>query len=199
MEIKRFTENPINEILESIKRIFPTKAFKNSDSESVSRIIQMCMRERHYSVFTHVVATIEFACSLKVIHELCNNNLHVTPKAHVVEKEDYSIEFIFPEEIKDGDLNVLFTNYIKYVSKTIRQMVEKDKKVDLTYLLPGCTKMDVLITASFLEWMKIIRLSYFSRTSSELRVICSLLYDKLSHICPEVFNKNILRMKIEME
>ena len=78
-------------------------------------------------------------------------------------------------------------------------MVEKDKKVDLTYLLPGCTKMDVLITASFLEWMKIIRLSYFSRTSSELRVICSLLYDKLSHLCPEVFNKNILRMKIEME
>jgi hypothetical protein len=197
MQIKRCSNDPLKDIIDSIKRVYPNKVYKD-DEDSIIRVLQLCLRERQYHVFTHVHATVEFECSLRVIYELYSNDFHITPKVHPVEKEDSGLEFIIPDEIsKNEEMASVFANYTKNISKHIKQIFQLDKKIDLYYLLPGCVKTDVLVSASFLEWIKIMRMSYFSKTSNELKRISCELYDCFNKVCPLVFNKNIVKMKID--
>jgi len=197
VEIKRFSKDALDEILESIKCIYPKKIFKNCDDEVIDRLFQICIRERHYSVFTHSCITVQFNCSLKTVLEICNNcKLHITVKTN---SHDSEFEFITPPKVKSDEINSIFINYIKYVNRVVKQISELDDKLDLTYLLPGCTKTQVLITSNFLEWAKFIKMALFSKNESELKDICTVLLDKLKEICPQFFNKTILKMKFEEE
>ena len=197
MEIKKCTNNALKEIIDSIKRVYPGKVYRDDDN-SIITLLQLCLRERQFHVFTHANATVEFICSLKVIYELYTNDFHITPKIHLVEKEDSSLEFLVPDEIsKNEEAMTVFANYTKNVNKYVKQIFQLDKKIDLYYLLPGCTKTEVLISASFLDWMKIMRMTYFSKTSSELKRISGDLFDCFNKVCPLIFNKNIIKVKID--
>ena len=194
IEVKSYTQNPLEEILNAAIRLYPKAKFNRGDSEDQKRLIQMCIRNNELSVFTHASAQIEITCSQCVAHELMNTT-DVTTKPYPIDGND--ITFITPSEFSNDDkLRSLFSRFIKKIRSTVKELSDSDKSVDLRYILPGCVQTEVLISANFLGLLRILKLEKFNRTSLELSDLCGLMYEKLNNICEPVFNKTNLKYKI---
>lgn len=193
--VKSFTPDPLEEILYAARKVYPRAKVDSKDPEDQRRLILKCIRNDHISIFTHAHAKIEITCSRCVVRELQEQNSYVT-----VEEQEFDgeiLSFITPcEFLEDDELKALYTTFVKKIRCSVTQFLEAGKDIDYRYILPGCVKTDILISMNFLEWLRILKLEHFKRTSRELKEICKMIYSELNQICNPVFNKSNLKMKL---
>jgi len=195
IEVKSYSQEPLEDILDAALRIYPKAKFNRGDPEDQKRLIQMCIRNGDLSVFTHASAKIEITCSQCVAQELLSNNNDVTIKSYM--PNGHELQFITPREFSSDDkLKSIFSRFIKKIIASVKDLSETGSSVDYRYILPGCIQTEVLISSSFLGFLQILKLEKFNRTSRELAEICSLIYTELNKICEPVFNKTNLKFKI---
>jgi hypothetical protein len=193
MKIIDDTVNAMRVLVDSIKLIYPKNNIKDS-----SELIQLCLKNHNYHVFSHAFTTLEFSCSMKVIQELYRFGFQLTTKIHLSEDQSENLEFVVPDEVAENEeMMIIFTNYTKNINKVVRQLMRINNTIDLVYVLPGCIKTDVRMTVSFLNLLKLLRLSCINGYSNELKKLLDIIYKSLNYKYPLVFNKNNLKIKIE--
>lgn len=194
VELIKVSENCLKDILESAIRIFPKIKLKSGDEERQKLLISKCIRSGEVSVFTHAIATVEFSCSLIVARELESYSFDITQRTHFDTEE---LSFIIPPIIESNEqANIIFSKLMKKVICTYEALSVLDEEFDYRYILPGAVNTTVLVTSNFLEWLKILKLERYTKTSQELKDLCSEFYAVLNEICPLIFNKANLKSKI---
>ena len=194
ISIKNHTSDPLTEIISAARRIYPKAKVDPEDSEDQKRLVQMCIRNYELSVFTHAYAQVEITCSWCVVQELLSNDFDLTVKSYAVNGKGLSY-ITPPSVVNDDQLKSIFTKFIKKINCSIKEFSKVRKKIDYRYILPGCVQTEILISTNFLEWLRILKLQRFSRTSDELKEILIILCQELGKICPEVFNIPNLKWK----
>ena len=195
IEVKWFSPEPLEEILDAALRIYPNAKFQRGDPDDQKRLIQMCIRNGDLSIFSHASAKIEITCSLLAAHQLQLVDNDITVKTYVPVNGN-GLTFITPKEFIDDDkLKSIFSKFLKQIRLSIKEL-SKSNEVDYRYILPGCVQTQVLISTSFLGFLRILKLINYRQTSQELIEICELIYSELNTICSPVFNKMNLKFKI---
>jgi len=196
IELKSHTSDPLEWIIDAAMGIYPRAKIDREDPEDQKRLIQMCIRDGNLSVFTHASAKIVIECSYCVVRELMAVNNDVTVKTWDP-SDGNNLSFITPQEcLNDDKLKSIHTSLLRKVQSTVKEMIELGDDVDYHYILPGCVKTDIIISTSFLGFLKILKLIRYRQTSAEMRDICEEIYSQLNEVCSIVFNKANLKYKI---
>ena len=196
IELKSHTSDPLEWIIDAAMGIYPRAKIDREDPEDQKRLIQMCIRDGNLSVFTHASAKIVIECSYCAARELMAVNNDVTVKTWEPSDRN-NLSFITPQEcLNDDKLKSIYTSLLRKVQSTVKEMIELGDDMDYHYILPGCVKTDIIISTSFLEFLKILKLIRYRQTSEEMKDICEEIYIQLNGVCSLVFNKANLKYKI---
>jgi len=201
IKVKRSSKEPLKEILEVCKRLYPKKVYNENDEDDQKRLLELCMRDGNVSVLTHSNVCVEFLCSMFLARELTSCGINITVQKSSVEKD--KVSFYSMDNLITKNKSVFNNAYSKFCN-AITEMLNMSNEhfkdeLEIEYFIPGCVLTTVLITANYFEWLKILKISYKSNATPELKSLCSELMNELNLICPLVFNKGMLKHKLPQE
>ena len=167
------------------------KSDKEETDESVSKFIKTIIKNGHESVLEHASASFRISeVSRALTHQLVRHRLcSFSQQSQRYVKED-QFDYVIPESILC--INSIKNEYVSLMKKiqTFYKMAVGYgiKPEDARMVLPNACHTEIVVTANFREWRKIIQLRADSHAQWEIREMAKTVGRQLTELAPNVFD-----------
>lgn len=195
VQILRNNENVTQEVFDALKKI--SNRIKSTDypPEFQRRIYMMYIRKGRSDIFSHSMFQIEIKCSECVANELLRKNIEISQREYNFGGD---LNFVCCKEItQNEEAQKMFESLIYKAVEVHKHFTHLfGDRYEPRHILPASVMTNLVITVSVLSLLKIIQLERYSRTSDELKEICSEIYSIFNSLYPEIFNRTVISMKL---
>jgi thymidylate synthase (FAD) len=165
-------------------------SFDKQGEDSEKRFIRMLIKSGHLSVLEHAYATFRISgASRAFTHQLVRHRLcsFIQQSQRYVDESNFN--YIEPDSIKNNpEAHSVFVDFIGKAKEAYLKLNRlKIKKEDARYVLPNAVESQIVVSANFREWRRIIDLRGKAQSQWEIRRVTIEILRILKHHAPNVF------------
>lgn len=168
------------------------QSFEKESPESNIRLIKHLIKSGHYPMFDHAFAAFRFITDRGVTHELVRHRI----AAYAQESTRYckydDICVVLPPSVIIGTSEYFqWIETMKQCEKTYKYMIKNKYPAGIARsVLPTCLKTEIVMSASFTEWLHVIKLRTSKAAHPQIRELITEVFNILHEHAPNIFVKD---------
>ena len=160
--------------------------YKSEDKispNSSEKFIKTILKSGHESVIEHAVASFRIVCDRGISHELCRQRLASFSQestrfcCYAGSKFGSQISIIHPDGLTTDQINRREKHFNDVQSLYNTEIEEGIKPQIARGVLPTCLKTELVITANFREWRKILQLRTSKKAHPQIVEVMSIVLE----------------------
>lgn len=165
-------------------------SFPKQRESSEKTFIRMLLKNGHLSVLEHAHATFRISgVSRAFTHQLVRHRLcsFIQQSQRYVDESNFS--YIEPDAVRNNpEAHSLFVDFMERAKEAYSKLQKlKIRKEDSRYVLPNAVESQIVMTANFREWRRIISLRGSPQSQWEIRRVAIEVLKILRRHAPTVF------------
>ena len=173
----------------------PDDLFENLSDEQIALLLDIIMKNKHYSALEHAVFTfsisgISRACTHQLVrHRMASYNQQ---SQRYVKFFDGELHHVLPESIKnDPEAEALVVSHLQATDKLYSDLLALNIPAeDARYILPNSSQSNIVVTMNARELNHFFSLRCCNRAQWEIRELAWAMLKLVQEVAPRVFVKS---------